>query len=98
MILEVPEQARGKRLEQGKIDILLYFIDKMIESSEPRRSEYFRGYRRGIQLHQLGAVKEAIQEYYRLHQSHADSGGNHHDAYARGYRDGCKGLKPDEAN
>jgi hypothetical protein len=75
--------------------ILLHTIDQMIQISEPSRAEYYRGYRLGIQFLQLGILEESIHEHYRLNESYAATGDDYIDSYARGYRDGCKGLKPE---
>jgi len=84
-----------------KYDALLDLIDERIETSEPRRAEYFRGYLRGIHFHVHGSLEETAQEHNRLcngsdvdNGSNVDSGDAYLDAFARGYRDGCKGLKP----
>lgn len=77
-----------------EFDDFLNLIDQMIDTSEPRRAEYYRGYRRGIQLHQLATLEGTVQEHYQLQDPYADSGDQYLNAYARGYRDGCKGLKP----
>ena len=81
-------------------DSVLNLIDKMIETSVPRRAEYFRGYRRGIHFHVHGSLEETAQEHDRLYNgsdvdngSDLDSGDAYLDSYARGYRDGCRGLK-----
>jgi hypothetical protein len=66
----------------------------MIQISEPRQAEYYRGYSLGIQFRQLGTLDESIHDHYRLNESYAASGDHYVDSYARGYRDGCKGVKP----
>ena len=78
-----------------KYDALLDLIDERIETSEPRRAEYFRGYLRGIHFHVHGGLEETTQKHDRLYSgSDVDSGDAYLDAFARGYRDGCKGLIP----
>lgn len=80
-----------------KYDALLDLIDERIETSEPRRAEYFRGYLRGIHFHVHGGLEETTQKRYRLHNGpDGDSVNPYIDAFARGYRDGCKGLKPED--
>ena len=81
-------------MEQQEFEVLLNLIDQMISTSEPIGAEYYRGYRKGILLYQLGTIEESVKEHFRLHESHADNGDNYLNSYARGYRDGCKGLKP----
>jgi hypothetical protein len=82
-------------LNPADFRILLHSIDQMIQISEPRRAEYYRGYRLGIQFRQLGTLDESIHEHIRLNESYASSGDEYVDSYSRGYRDGCKGVKPD---
>jgi ribosome modulation factor len=84
-------------LDRKEYDGLLHLIDQMIETSEPKRAEYFRGYRRGIQFHVLGNLEETAQEHYRLYNSPGRDSGDHYvNAFARGYRDGCKGRTPED--
>jgi hypothetical protein len=80
-----------------KYDDLLDFIDEKIDTSEPRRAEYFRGYLRGIHFHVHGGLEETTRKHDLLYNgSDVDSGDPYVDAFARGYRDGRKGLKPEE--
>ena len=69
----------------------------MIETSEPKRAEYFRGYRRGIRFHVLGVLEETAREHDRLYNGFGGDSGDHYlDAFARGYGDGCRGLTPED--
>ena len=81
-------------MDRRKYEALLSIIDHMIETSEPRRAEYFKGYSRGIQFRVLGIVEETVKARFPLHDSYSVD--PYLDAYARGYRDGCRGLKPEE--
>ena len=82
-------------MDQNEYAALLVLIDHAIESSEPRRAEYFRGYRRGIRFNVLGAAEETILERSHLLESSMDSGDPYLMAYACGYQDGCLGRKPE---
>jgi hypothetical protein len=83
-------------MDWRKYDALLRIIDHMIEISEPRRAAYFRGYGRGIQFRVLGILEETVQDHNRLYNvPGSDSGDPYLEAFARGYRDGCRGLKPE---
>ena len=73
---------------------LIHTIDRMIRISGPGRAEYYQGFRLGIQFRQLGTLEEPIREHFRLNDSYAVAGDLSVDSYARGYRDGCRGLKP----
>jgi hypothetical protein len=81
-------------MDKQEFAALLHAVDQMIRISEPRQAEYYRGYRLGIQFHQLGTLEESIHEHFRLNDSYATSGDHYVDSFARGYRDGCRGLKP----
>ena len=82
-------------MDRKEYDALLDLTLQMIGTSLPTRAEYFRGYRRGLHFHVLGMLEETGQEHDRLcNGSDGDSGDAYLDSYARGYRDGCKGLKP----
>ena len=86
-------------MDRKVFDALLNLIDRMIDTSEPRRAEYYRGYRCGIQANVLGTQEESVQAHFSL--LHDASDGDHSDpyleAYARGYHDGCKGMKPEDS-
>lgn len=82
-------------MKRDEFDTLLRLIDRMIELSEPRTAEYYRGYHRGIRYYFLGVLEEPVEDPSRLRESYADSGDHYLDAYARGYLDGCKGMTPD---
>lgn len=71
-------------------------IDRMIDTSEPLRAEYLRGYNRGIQVHFLGVSDERIEEHSILiDHSGGGSGDPFIDSYARGYRHGFEGISPE---
>jgi len=71
-------------------------IDRQIDTSEPQRAEYLRGYRRRIQVHFLGGPDEKAEEHRMLiDRSGGGSGDPYIDSYARGYRHGFKGISPE---
>jgi hypothetical protein len=82
-------------LDREEYAALLVLIDRTIETSEPRRAEYFRGYRRGIRVRFLGAEEETTRERSDILESSMDSGDQYLMAYACGYQDGCLGRKPE---
>lgn len=83
-------------MDGKEYDALLDLIDQMVVTSEPRRGEYFRGYLRGIQFHVLGTLEISVQEHSQLCDATDEPSGDHYlDAFAQGYRDGCRGLKPE---
>ena len=81
-------------LSPKEFSILLHAVDQMIHDSEPRTAEYYRGYRLGIQFRQLGPKEERRKNNLLSAGSTADTGNHYVDAFSRGYRDGCNGLKP----
>jgi hypothetical protein len=71
-------------------------IDQLIDSSDPLRAEYFRGYSRGIDAQVFGVSDELIEEHRMLiDYSIGGSGDSYIDPYARGYHDGFEGLTPE---
>ncbi len=73
---------------------LLLVADSMIGSCAPKKSEYGRGYHIGIQLHFSNPQPGSVPDHYSLAEIARENGCRNVDAFARGYRDGCKGLKP----
>jgi len=90
-----PPGTEVTMLDRKEYGELLFFLDQMICTSEPRRAEYLRGYRRGFRDHVLGVLPEKDEHIWWSGSSGSDSG-DHVNAYTRGYRDGCKGLKPED--
>jgi len=74
-------------------DVLFKYIDELIETSDPPRAEYYRGFRQGIHFHLFGPSDQTNHEHSAILDSPDWSLGDPYlDAYARGYRDGCKGT------
>jgi len=83
-------------LDKKECGPLLSIIDRMIDTSEPQRAEYLRGYQRGIQVDILGVSGERIEDHFLLiDYAGGGSGDPYIDSYARGYRDGYEGMKPE---
>lgn len=58
---------------------------------DKREAEYWRGYGEGVHFRIRQRTGESIREHYRLHEeATGGKGDSFFDAYARGYRDGCK--------
>jgi hypothetical protein len=77
---------------------LLRLIEQLINISEPQRAEYLRGYHRGIRVHVLGVSDERTEEQQHnmlMDRSGGSSGDPYIDSYARGYRHGFEGKKPE---
>ena len=82
-------------MNQEDFIVLLSAVDQMVQISEPRQAEYYRGYRLGILYRQLGTLDESMHEHFRMNESYAASGDQYVGTYALGYRDGCKGVRPE---
>ena len=75
---------------------LFSIIDRMIDTSDPLRAEYFRGYHRGIESQVFGVSDEWNEEHRILiDYSIVGSGDSYIDSYARGYHDGFEGRTPE---
>ena len=75
---------------------LLSMIDRLIDTSGPQRSEYLRGYQRGMRVRVLGVSDERIEEHRLVMEySDIDSGDPYIDSFARGYRHGFEGKEPE---
>jgi hypothetical protein len=71
-------------------------IERMIDSSDPLRAEYFRGYHRGIEAQVFGVSDEWIEDHRMLlDYSIGGSGDSYIDTYARGYSHGFEGMTPE---
>jgi hypothetical protein len=71
-------------------------IDRRIDSSDPPRDEYLRGYLRGTDAQAFGISEEWIEDHRILiGYSIGGSGDTYIDSYARGYRHGFEGKTPE---
>ena len=87
----------GAGMDTKECTGLLSMIDRLIDTSGPRRSEYLRGYQRGVQVSVLGVSDERIEEHRLIMEySDIDSGDPYIDSFARGYRDGFEGIAPED--
>ena len=83
-------------MDKKECAMLLTLIERQIFISEPQRAEYLRGYHRGIVFHVLGVSDERIEEHRLIMEcSDIDSGDPYIDSFARGYRHGFEGKKPE---
>jgi len=78
-------------------NVLFAQIDELIETSDPLRAEYFRGFRQGIHLHLFGPSEKTNNEHSEILDFLDWSLGDpYRNAFARGYRDGCNGTTPED--
>jgi hypothetical protein len=74
---------------------LLLLADRMIAGSALKKAEYGRGYRNGIQYHFNNPHPTSPPDHYFVADIARRNGSRDVHAYARGYCDGCRGLKPE---
>lgn len=74
---------------------LLLLADRMVASCAPRKAEYGRGYLEGIQIHFNNGQQGSLPDHYSIAAIARRNGCRNVHAYARGYRDGFMGLKPE---
>lgn len=79
----------------AELQKLLLLADRMIASSAPRKAEYGRGYQMGIQFHFTNTQPGSLPDHYYIADIARRNGCRNVHAFASGYRDGCKGLKPE---
>jgi hypothetical protein len=89
------DRSGEDEVDPTKYDTLPDIIDENINTSEPKRAEYFRESLRGVHFRVHGGLEETTRNPDRLDNgSDIDSGDHCIDAFGGGYRNGCKGLKP----
>ncbi len=76
---------------------LLLLADSMIAGCSPRKTDYGRGYHMGIQIHFNNNQPGSPPDHYSIAEIARTNGCRDVHAFARGYRDGCMGLKPEYA-
>jgi len=74
---------------------LLLLADSMVASCAPKKAEYGRGYLMGIQIHFNNAQPGSLPDHYSIAQIARSNGCRNVHAFARGYRDGYLGQKPE---
>lgn len=72
----------------------LLLADRMMTGCSPRKVEYGRGYQEGIKFHFSNPQSASPPDTYSLADIARRNGSRDVHSYARGYKDGCKGLKP----
>jgi hypothetical protein len=81
------------QLESKEIEIIVCLLDQLIDSSVPRKAEYYRGYREGIRL--IGIVGEEPLKGFICSKGMDSSGDPYLENYIRGFNDGCTFHLPD---
>jgi hypothetical protein len=81
------------QLESKEIEIIVCLLDQLIDSSVPRKAEYYRGYREGIRL--IGIVGEEPLKGFICIKGMDRSGDPYLENYIRGFNDGCTFHLPD---
>jgi hypothetical protein len=85
----------GGKMTYAEFQKLLLLADRMITSSAPKKTEYGRGYHMGIQIHFNNDQPGSLPDHYSIAEIARRNGCRNVHAFARGYRDGCMGLKPE---
>ena len=81
-------------MDRSEIGNLFDLIGLMLEKSTPMEAEYWRGYYEGIKFYYRGGMV-TVRDHYNLRKiADMTYGDPYHDAYVRGYRDGCDGKEP----
>lgn len=94
---EETDQSGECEVDRKEYDDLLHLIDQRIGTSEPRRAEYWRGYRQGVKFRFRHNMGESVREHYMLLETAGNKDVDPYiGAYARGYRDGCDGKEPQD--
>jgi hypothetical protein len=84
-----------EKMTYAEFQKLLLLADSMVASCAPKKAEYGRGYHMGIQIHFNNAQPGSVPDQYSIAEIARVSGCRNVDAFARGYHDGCMGLKPE---
>ena len=74
---------------------LRLLADRLTGICEPKKAEYWKGYRSGIEFHFQYGLQESLPDHFSIVDTARRNGSRDIDAYVRGYIDGCKGLKPE---
>jgi hypothetical protein len=78
----------------AEFEKLLLLADRLIASCVPRKVEYGTGYQSGLKFHFHNPQSES-PDHYRIADIARKTGSHYVHDYARGYRDGCNGWKPE---
>jgi hypothetical protein len=82
----------------AELENFILLADRMIMNCVPRKAEYGRGYQSGIKFHFYNPQPGSSPDHYAIAEIARRNGSRDVHAYARGYRDGCKGLKPEDTD
>ena len=81
-------------MDRSDVGNLFNRIDQMLEKSTPMEAEYWRGYYEGIKFYYRGGMITVRDHYHLRKIADMAHGDPYHNAYVRGYRDGCDGKEP----
>jgi len=79
-----------------EFESLLLRAERLTAHCSPRKAEYWKGYRSGIEFHFQNGQHGSLPDHHSIVEVARRNRSNDVQAYARGYRDGCKGLKPED--
>jgi hypothetical protein len=87
----------GGNMTYAEFEKLLLLADRMIANGTLKKAEYGRGYHMGIQFHFNNAQSGSLPDHHSILDVARKNGSRNVHAFAHGYHDGCKGLKPEYA-
>ncbi len=91
---DVAKNVKGK-MTYSEFQKLLLLADRMIASCAPRKSDYGKGYHMAIQIHFNNGQPGSLPDLYSIAEIARSNGCRNVHVFARGYRDGYLGLKPE---
>jgi len=82
---------------RGELKALLHLAESLRRvETDPLRQAYWFGYLRGIRRAIAGEEYGTTEGHKRLHDIPEDEADRERREIGRGYRDGCKGERPEE--
>ncbi|HZD40700.1 MAG TPA: hypothetical protein VE131_08275 [Terriglobales bacterium] len=92
---EDAERGVGRKITYMEFQKLLLLADRLSSNSAPRKSDYGRGYHMAIQIHFNNPHRGSLPDHYSIVEIARRNRCRNVHAFARGYRDGFMGLKPE---
>lgn len=89
------ERDVGGKITYTEFQKLLLLADRLSSNSAPRKSDYGRGYHMAIQIHFNNAHRGSLPDHYSIAEIARRNRCRNVHAFARGYRDGIMGMKPE---
>ena len=84
----------GGKMTYAEFENLRLQADRLSANINPKKAEYYKGYRSGIEFRFQNGQQESLSDHYAIADFARRNRSCDVHSYVRGYRDGCKGLKP----